>query len=156
MFTSRPRPDANYGNIDDVILLGFGTVMDPDETFDSPRVIETAGPGVAVAYHAFLEQHDARLDSLPNGESFVELATAIEPRTRHLALHTGHLTTMNDIDRQIVTGDSMHVAPLTVHGSDLPDRIGQLAEQGITEIAFQPMGDIERELRAFAAAANGG
>jgi 5,10-methylenetetrahydromethanopterin reductase len=156
VFTSRPRPDANYGNIDDVILLGFGTVMDPDETFDSPRVIETAGPGVAVAYHAFLEQHDARLDSLPNGESFVELATAIEPRTRHLALHTGHLTTMNDIDRQIVTGDSMHVAPLTVHGSDLPDRIGQLAEQGITEIAFQPMGDIERELRAFAAAANGG
>ncbi|MEZ5375685.1 MAG: LLM class flavin-dependent oxidoreductase [Acidimicrobiales bacterium] len=155
VFTSRPRPDADYGGLDDVILLGFGTVMDPDETVDAARVIETAGPGVAVAYHAFLEQRDARLDSLPNGEGFVALATALDPETRHLALHTGHLTVMNDIDRQVITGSAMHVAPLTVHGSELPGRIQRLADQGVTEIAFQPMGDIERELQVFADAAFG-
>lgn len=156
VFTSRPSPDADYGNIDDVIMLGYGTIMDDDETFDSPRVIETAGPGVAVAYHAFLEQKDDRLDHLPNGETFVALANAVDPTIRHLALHTGHLTTMNDIDRQVVTADSMYVAPLTVHASELPARIERLAEQGITEIAFQPMGDIERELKTFAATALGG
>ncbi len=156
VFTSRPRPDADYGGLSDVILLGFGTIMDPDETVDSPRVIETAGPAVAVAYHAFLEQNDARLDSLPNGEHFVQLANALDSETRHLALHTGHLTVMNDIDRQVVNGESMYVVPLTSHASDFPARIERLAEQGVTEIAFQPMGDIERELHAFAEAAMGG
>ena len=29
----------------------------------------------------------------------------------------------------------------------------RLADQGVTEVAFQPMGDIERELKTFAAAA---
>ncbi len=55
VFTSRPRPDANYVNLDDVILLTSGAVMDAGETVDSDRVIETAGPWVSVAYHAFLE-----------------------------------------------------------------------------------------------------
>ncbi len=54
VFTSRPRADADYSQIDDVMLLGFGTVMDDHETVESQRVINTAGPGVAVAYHAFL------------------------------------------------------------------------------------------------------
>ena len=36
VFTSRPRPDADYAGIDDVILLGFGTIMDDDETIESP------------------------------------------------------------------------------------------------------------------------
>jgi 5,10-methylenetetrahydromethanopterin reductase len=153
VFTSRPRPDADYGNIEDVILLGFGTIMVEGETVDSPRVVETAGPAVAVAYHAFLEQKDARLDSLPNGGRFVELATAIDAETRHLALHVGHLTEMNDIDREVVTGASMHIAPLTCEASALPAKLESLASQGITEVAFQPMGAIERELHSFAAAA---
>ena len=37
--------------------------------------------------------------------------------------------------------------------NELPGRLERLAEQGITEVAFQPMGDIDRELTAFAAAA---
>ena len=106
-----------------------------------------------VAYHAFLEQRDARLDRLPNAELFVELATAGPTRTRHLAIHAGHLTELNDIDRQVITGEAMAIAPLTCEARALPDRLDQLAGQGITEVAFQPMGDIERELRAFATAA---
>jgi 5,10-methylenetetrahydromethanopterin reductase len=64
VFVSRPRPDADYSGIDDVILLGFGIILDDDETVDSQRMIDTAGPGVAVAYHAFLEQSDSRLKGL--------------------------------------------------------------------------------------------
>ena len=37
--------------------------------------------------------------------------------------------------------------------AELPGRLEHLAEQGITDVAFQPMGNIERELRTFAAAA---
>jgi len=153
VFTSRPRPDADYGGIVDVVLLGMGTILDEGETVDSPRVIETAGPGVAVAYHAFLEQRDPRLDGLPNAARFLALADALPAATRHLELHRGHLTELNPIDREVVTGEAMFVTPLTCHRTELPGRLEKLADQGVTEVAFQPMGDIERELRAFAEAA---
>lgn len=153
VFTSRPRSDADYHGIDRVVLLGFGTVLDPGEHHDSARVIETVGPAVSVAYHAFLEQSDGRLSGLPNAERFVELATAIDPDERHLALHEGHLTVMNGIDRQVVTGDAVRIAPLVGSADEMPARLDALAGQGITEVAFQPMGDVPRELRAFAHAA---
>lgn len=153
VFTSRPRPDADYSGVADVVLLGFGTVFDEGEDAGSQRIIDTAGPGVSVAYHAFLEQSDARLSNLPNAERFVELATAVPADVRHLAIHEGHLTELNDIDRAVITPEAIRIAPLAGPASELPGRLEALAAQGITEVAFQPMGDIERELRTFAAAA---
>jgi 5,10-methylenetetrahydromethanopterin reductase len=153
VITSRPRPDAAYDTSRDVILLGFGTILDQGETLSSPRVIDTVGPGVMVAYHAFLEQHDARLDHFPNAKRFIELAKAVDPRQRHLALHSGHLTELNAIDRQVITGEAMNIAPLVCRPDELPARLAGLAAQGITEVAFQPMGDVARELAAFARAA---
>jgi len=40
-----------------------------------------------VSYHAFLEQHDGRLDGFPNAKRFVELANAVDLGQCHLALH---------------------------------------------------------------------
>ena len=153
VITSRPRPDADYDKSLDVILLGFGTILDQGETLSSPRVINTAGPGVMVAYHAFLEQRDARLDGFPNAKRFVELANAVDPGERHLALHSGHLTELNAIDLQVITGEAMRITPLVCRPAELPERLAVLAAQGITEVAFQPMGDVVRELTAFARAA---
>ncbi len=153
VFTSRPRPGADHRGLASVTLLGFGTVLDDGEDLDSPRVLATAGPGVSVAYHAFLEQRDGRLSTLPNAPRFLELVNELPPESRHLVLHEGHLTALNDIDRQILVGESMRMLPMVATSSELPDRIADLAHSGITEIAFQPMGDIERELRVFAAAA---
>jgi len=153
VITSRPRPDADYDKSLDVILLGVGTILDQGETLSSPRVINTAGPGVMVAYHAFLEQRDARLDSFPNAKRFIELANAVDPSQRHLALHSGHLTELNAIDRQVITSEALSIAPLVCRPAELPERLAALARQGITEVAFQPMGDVTRELSAFAHAA---
>lgn len=152
VFTSRPRPDADYAGIDDVILLGFGTIMDDDESIESQRVMDTAGPGVSVAYHAFLEQRDARLSTLPNATRFGEITADMDPDTLHLSLHEGHLTQLNPIDRQVLTPESLRIAPFVCRASEVPERMERLAAAGITEVAFQPMGDIERELRTFAAA----
>lgn len=153
VFTSRPRPGANYDGLASVTLLGFGTVLDDDESLDSERVVATAGPGVSVAYHAFLEQRDERLSSLPNAQRFVELVEALPPQSRHLALHEGHLTELNAIDRQVVVGEALRMLPLVCRRGELTGRLDQLAEAGITEIAFQPMGDVARELKTFAQAA---
>jgi 5,10-methylenetetrahydromethanopterin reductase len=130
VITSRPRPDAAYDRSLDVILLGFGTIMDEGETLTSPRVINTAGPGALVSYHAFLERHDARLDRFPNAMRFVELASAVDPGQRHLALHSGHLTELNAIDRQVITGVSLSIAPLVCRPAELPERLAGLARQG--------------------------
>ncbi len=153
VFTSRPRPDADYAGIDDVILLGFGTILDDGETIASQRVMDTAGPGVSVAYHAFLEQRDARLSTLPNAERFSEITDSMDPDTLHLSLHEGHLTELNPIDRQVLTAESLRIAPFVCHAGEVPERMERLAAAGITEVSFQPMGNIERELRTFAAAA---
>jgi len=153
VFTSRPRPDANYEQLDDVILLTSGAVMAADETVDSPRVIETAGPWVSVAYHAFLEQNDQRLETLPNAQQFRQLVEQVPEEERHLHIHSGHLTQLNDIDREVVVGDSMFLSPFTLHEAEVKDRIDELESHGITEIAYQPMGDIEREMKTFAKAA---
>ena len=152
VFTSRPQPDADYEGITEVTLLGFGTVLDEGETLDSARVLDTAGPGVSVAYHAFLEQGDARLSGLPNAERFVALAEALDPDVRHLALHEGHLTELNAIDRQVLTAEALRIAPFACPSAEVPGRLDRLAAQGVTEVAFQPMGDVPRELEAFAAA----
>jgi len=153
VFTSRPRPDANYVNLDDVILLTSGAVMDAGETVDSDRVIETAGPWVSVAYHAFLEQNDQRLETLPNSARFRQLVEQIPEPERHLRVHEGHLTHLNPIDREVVVGESMFLSPFTLYETEVRNQIAELEAHGITEIAYQPMGDIEREMRTFASAA---
>ena len=153
VFTSRPRPDANYEKLDDVVLLTSGAIMSEDETVDSPRVIETAGPWVSVAYHAFLEQNDQRLGTLPNAQQFRELVEQVPEDERHLHIHAGHLTHLNDIDREVVVGDSMFLSPFTLPEAEVKARIDELDSHGITEIAYQPMGDIEREMKTLARAA---
>ena len=153
VFTSRPRPDASYERLDDVILLTSGAVMSGDETVDSPRVIETAGPWVSVAYHAFLEQNDQRLSTLPNADEFRRLVEQVPEDGRHLRVHEGHLTHLNDIDREVVVGESMFLSPFTLYENEVVNQITELEAHGITEIAYQPMGDIEREMRTFASAA---
>lgn len=153
VFTSRPRPDAVYDTRLPVILLGFGTIVDEGESVSSQRVLDTAGPGMVVAYHAFLEQRDARLANLPNAERFIALANAGDPGLRHLRIHEGHLTELNAIDRQVIGGQVIGTMPLVCKASELPGRLDSLAAQGITEVAFQPAGDIRRELTAFAGAA---
>ena len=92
-----------------------------------------------------------RLDALPNGAQFVELVSAAPQETRHLVLHEGHLTVLNDIDRQVVTPQAVSsFTPLTGGAEELRERVAALASGGITEVAFQAMGDIEDELHVMA------
>jgi hypothetical protein len=53
----------------------------------------------------------------------------------------------------VITGEAMSITPLVCEPAELPERLDRLAMQGITEVAFQPMGDVTRELTTFARAA---
>ena len=154
VFTSRPRAGATWDGLPSVTLLGFGTVLEAGETAASPRAMAAVGPQLAVAYHAFLEQSDPRLDSLPNAARFVELAMAVPEQERHLHLHEGHLTNLNPIDRQVLTPELVAAAPLIGRPEEVREKLTGLAAAGVTEVAYQPAGeDLPRELRTFAAAA---
>jgi 5,10-methylenetetrahydromethanopterin reductase len=138
-------------------LLTHGTVLEPGEPFDSPRVLAAAGAGAAVALHRAWEFRNGpglSLGSLPGGPAWRAAIEAIPERERHLRTHEGHLTFLNDLDHRVVTGELIKTFTFTGEGEVLRARLGQLAAQGVTEIAYQPKGaDIPRELRSFAAMA---
>ena len=123
-------------------LLTFGTVLEPGEPFDSPRVLAAAGAGAAVVFH--------RAWDLPGAPRRPKLE-ALPPRERHLHTHEGHLTFVNALDRGVITGEAVRAYTFTGEAAALRARLDGLSARGVTEIAYQPAGpDVPRELTAFA------
>jgi 5,10-methylenetetrahydromethanopterin reductase len=138
-------------------LLLHGTVLEPGEAFDAPRVLDAAGAGAAVVLHRAWEFPGAAgtaLAALPGGAAWRAAIEAIPERERHLRTHEGHLTYLNALDRPVVSGDLIEKFTFTGQPGVLRERLRDLAARGVTEIAYQPKGpDIPRELTAFAAMA---
>ena len=139
-------------------LLQFGTVLDDGEPLDSARVIEAAGPGLAVALHARLEMAGpGAVDRVPGGQVWREAVEQVPAERRHLAVHEGHVVMLTERDRAALeAGAATRIPDLTLTGTaeDVRARIDAFGESGITELAYHAAGpDIPRELRAFANAA---
>jgi 5,10-methylenetetrahydromethanopterin reductase len=143
-------------------LLSFGTVLDAGEELTSDRVISAVGPAAAVLYHSFYERGGDAVDGLPGGATWRASVESVPLRTRHLAVHEGHLVEANDRDRNVLGDPDVASQLLSLAGSmalvgtaeEIRERLHVLGSAGVTEIAYQPAGsNIERELRAFAAAA---
>ncbi len=139
------------------ILLLHGTVLEPGEPYDAPRVLAAAGAGAAVVLHRAWEFPGAPgldLAALPGGLAWRKAIEAIPERERHLRAHEGHLTYVNAIDRPVVSGELIRAFTFSGEAAALRERLADLAARGVTEIAYQPKGpDIARELTAFAAMA---
>ncbi len=154
LFASRPPPGTRFEGFPSVTAMVSGTVLASGETAESPRVVAAAGPGVAVRYHMAYE--NGALDtvrSFPNGERFLELMGGLGDDVRHLRLHQGHLSNLNAIDQEVIRGDALGLSPLLHHAGDVPGWVAGYADMGVTELAFEPMGDIPSELERFALAA---
>ena len=134
-------------------LLQFGTVLGPGEDLRSPRVLEAAGHGLAVAYHAMFERGgpDA-VRGFPGGEAWLSAIESLPAADRHLATHEGHLVHLTDRDRAAVTEGAELLGPFTLTGrpAALRNRVAELAAGGVTEVVYQPAGaDIPGELDRF-------
>lgn len=136
--------------------LRFGTVLDDGESVHDARVRAAAGPAVAVIYHAVYERSGEGVDKLPGGRTWRDSVESGPAHARHLDVHDGHLVDLNRHDAPIWE-QSRELAPaLTLTGSarEVYDKLAALADKGVTEVAYQPLGpDPVRELTAFAAAA---
>lgn len=136
------------------IVLAFGTVLDPGEDADAPRVLAAAGHAASVTFHFALEHR--LLGMVPDGERWAAAYAAVPAHLRHLALHDRHLIALNDRDRPFVTGQVLRQNGLALSPGEWRDRLAMLEAAGATEIAYQPAGpDIGRELEAFATAVRG-
>jgi 5,10-methylenetetrahydromethanopterin reductase len=133
-----------------------GTVLDPDESLDSPRVLEVGGVGLTMLCHAFYESPPPGLvlEDLPGGAEWCRAIDALPEDERHLSLHEAHLVGIAQRDRVLLHPESVGKLTFTGTAEDLRGRLDELARGGATEVVFGPSGpDLERELHAFAAMA---
>jgi 5,10-methylenetetrahydromethanopterin reductase len=153
--TRAPRHPSGPGSRQ--VLLTFGTVHDDGEDAAGPRAIASAGPALAAAYHAIYESKGADgVDKLPGGRQWRESVEAVDANRRHLAVHDGHLIGLSHHDQELLARAAPLLTSWTMTGTrtDIAARLHALTDAGITEVAYQPMGeDIPRELAAFAQAA---
>jgi 5,10-methylenetetrahydromethanopterin reductase len=137
-------------------LSVHGTVLADGEALDSPRVRAAAGPGNALAYHAAYE-FGGDVTALPAGQVWLDKITETPTQERHLVIHDHHLIGLSEADEAAWAAGSWSAIPnttLTGSKAQLTDSLTAIAQQGITEIIYQPIGpDIAHELEAFIAAA---
>ena len=132
-----------------------GTVLEGDEPVDADRVKETAGPAWSIAYHVgmeFMGGLDA-VRTMPGGEAWAARIEKTPEPERHFAVHDGHLMRLNEADEAAWNaGGHAMLKDVTLTGSpaEIRERVAAYAEQGVTELGFQPCGaQIERELEKF-------
>lgn len=137
----------------------WGTVLDEGEEVTSDRVVDAAGPFLAVRYHSTYTHGGAdAVDALPGGREWREAVEAARPpEERYLAVHEGHLSSLNDRDRTAaVAAAPPLLRAVTFSGSpaEVKANIDRVAEVGATELIYQPAGsDIPGELERWARAA---
>ena len=131
-------------------LLQFGTVLDDGEDLHSERVLERAGHGLAVVFHALYERNgpDA-VRGLPGGAEWVAAIEAIPPAERHLVTHEGHLVRLTAVDEEAVALAADLLPQFTFSGTaeQLRARVAEYEAGGVTELVYQPAGpDVAGEL----------
>ena len=134
-------------------LLALGTVLEEGEQPTDERVLDAAGHGVAVIFHALYERGGAEgVDAVPGGPRWREAIEAVPSERRHLAIHEEHLVSVSQRDHPAVIEGAGLLGALTLTGApaQLRDRVEELAAAGLSEIAYQPAGpDIPGELERF-------
>ena len=157
LFTVAAVPEF-AGEFSWVPHLCDGTVLDEGEDPSSERVRAAAGPGVLAKYHGAWEL-DVEMAGLPGGAEWLAAIERAPENERHLAVHEQHMVGLNAADQAAweAGADSMAEAlSFTGTAATLRGRAAELAEQGVTEIVYQPAGpDIRRELEKFIEAVGG-
>jgi 5,10-methylenetetrahydromethanopterin reductase len=141
-----------------VAMLCSGTILDSDEDVQSDRVRAAAGPGAMVPYRYAYPSREA-LSQLPGGDAWLAVVERGRNDERHLIMAEKTWVGLNEADQAAwQAGAASMVEHLTITGdlSQVRARLDQLAEQGVTEVVYQPAGsDIPRELERFLLAATG-
>lgn len=132
-------------------VMFYCTVLEDGETVDSPRVLDAAGPGAALALHL---GQAGPLAGTPEADGYGAAIAEFDERRRHLEYNRGHLLEPNPTDRRFLNGDVVARGTATGTPAEVAATLCGLEASGASGVLYQPGGsDIERELRAFHAVA---
>jgi len=140
------------------VVMTAGTVLDDGEDLSSPRLVDALGPWYVVRYHGVWQAFPDALAGMPGGDEWRAGIESERPEgERHLVVHEGHVTNVmtRDHDALALAGDALGTAGWVGTADELRAKAEAIEAKGATEILYTPTGDIERELRSFAAAVRG-
>lgn len=142
------------------VQMVSGTVLDPGESAGSARVRDAIGPWYVVSYHGVWEAFPEALAGMAGGPEWQADVDATRPEgERHLTVHRGHVTHVTDRDRAVLdlaTEEQLAGWGWTGDAAAIAERVAAARAAGVVEILYTPSGpDIDREMRAFAAATIG-
>ncbi|QDC37767.1 LLM class flavin-dependent oxidoreductase [Sphingobium fuliginis] len=124
-----------------------GTVLDDGEPLTTDHALRAGGPMAAVAMHMLLEFQDPT--TLPNGVAWKAAYDAIPAERRHMAIHDGHAAIVNEVDRNFLTPEVLGLYGNAMDRVGWKEKLAEYEERGVTELIFQPVDDVPRELDAF-------
>jgi 5,10-methylenetetrahydromethanopterin reductase len=128
-----------------------GTILDPGESLDSPRVLEAAGPAAALHLHI---GGDGVAGESAEVRGFHSALNQVDARRRHIETHRGHLTELTAIERPWVTPELIRTTTDTGTAQQMESRLQELAAAGVAGVIYFPAGPApRRELEQFARAA---
>jgi len=130
-----------------------GTVLDPGESPDSPRVLAAIAPWRVVGWHtAYAVGGPAAVDAKPGGVEWRKALEALAPAgERHLLTFERHVTGLTERDELL--RDHIDTTSAVVDPEGMRGEVHRLSKAGFCEVIYTPSGpDVPRELRAFAAA----
>lgn len=142
------------------VQMVSGTVLEPGESAGSARARDAIGPWYVVSYHGVWEAFPDALAGMPGGAEWLAAVEAERPEgERHLAVHRGHITHVTDRDRtvlELAPDEALANWGWVGEAESIARRVDESRSRGVVEIMYTPGGpDIEREMRAFAAATIG-
>ena len=136
-FAGPPEP------FDWAVQMVNGTVLAPGENPSSPRAIDAVGPWQVGSYHITWETAPDNLPAIPGGARWLEQIVSERPEAeRHLAVHSGHCTHLNDADRLALRAfDAVPWIGWVGEALDVAERARASATAGTTELLYTPAGD---------------
>ena len=121
-----------------------GTVLAPGESAAAKRVVDEVGPWMVGAYHLTWETRPETLASIPGGTDWLARIERERPEgERHLAVHSGHCTHLNEADRAGLAafGEAIPWAGWVGSAEDVLARAQASRAAGVTELLYTPAGD---------------
>ncbi len=130
-------------HFDWAVQMVNGTVLAPGESPSSQRVVDSVGAWQAGGYHFTWETNPDGLADIPGGAAWLEQIASERPEAeRHLAVHSGHCTHLNDADRLGLSAfDEIPWMGWVGEAEDLRKRAEASATAGSTELLYTPAGD---------------
>ena len=131
------------------VNLTSGCILKPGEDITSPRVLKQIGPSAILLLHTnwdpkemkagpFAPPSLAPLAKKYFDEQIMNMKTPMEKRYQEM--HTGHLAFLQPGEEKYLNEDLIKLATLTGEAGEVRDRVRELEDAGITNIALNVCG----------------